>query len=163
MSKEKILEALRGMEFFRGIGDEHLQHLAGISRLIEFPAHSTIFRENELGSDVYVVINGRVSLVICAPKVGCRTLMEVGDGELIGWSPLVGRPRLSDTAHTVTATSAIAIKGEQLLTLCGEHPQFGFEFMHRAAQVLAQRLAATRIQMVKMTGRQLPEVVLESD
>jgi hypothetical protein len=35
--------------------------------------------------------------------------------------------------------------------------------MHRAAQVLAQRLGATRLQLLDMTGQRLPEVVLESD
>ena len=89
--------------------------------------------------------------------------MEVGAGELIGWSPLVGRLRLSDTAHTVTATSAIAVNGERLLALCDEHPQFGYAFMRRATQVLAGRLSATRLQLLKMTGNVLPAVQIESD
>ena len=104
-----------------------------------------------------------VSLVICAPGVGCRQLMRVGKGELVGWSPLVGQSRLSDTARTLSPTEAIAIDGQQILDLCTEHPEFGFAFMHRAAQTLASRLAATRLQLLTMSGIQLPEVQIDTD
>jgi CRP-like cAMP-binding protein len=163
MNQLSILEALRDTEFFRDTTDEYLQHLAGIAYLVEFPAQTTIFREHESASDVYILISGKVELITCTPKVGCRTLTEVSAGELIGWSPLVGRTRLSDTARSMTPIKAISIKGDQLLAMCTEHPRFGFEFMHRAAQALAQRLHATRLQLLDMTGQRLPEVVLESD
>jgi hypothetical protein len=76
---------------------------------------------------------------------------------------LVGRIRLSDTAHTLTSTTALAVDGEMILSLCHEYPRFGFEFMHRAAQTLASRLDATRQQLFKMNGMLLPEVQIESD
>ena len=163
MTKEKVVDELRGVEFLHEFPEEYLNHLADISRLVEFPARSTIFREKDEARDVYVVISGQVSLVICAPGVGCRELMKVGPGDLIGWSPLVGRSRLSDTAHAVTGVTAIAIPGEKLLGLCDEFPKFGFDFIHRAAKVLASRLSATRLQMLKMTGHALPEIQIESD
>ena len=163
MSESTILETLRGVEFFHGIAEEHLKRLADISRLVDFPANTNIFRENDTAKDVYLIISGEVSLVICQAKVGCRELVKVGDGDLIGWSPLVARPRLSDTARTLTATKAIAFNGEQALALCSDDTELGFEFMHRVAQVLAQRLSATRMQLMEMSGVQLPDVQLESD
>jgi CRP-like cAMP-binding protein len=158
-----IAQILRGVEFFRDIADEYLQRVAGISKIVEFPARHDIFREHEPAKDVYILIRGRVSLLICAPPVGCRQLMEVSDGELIGWSPLVGRSRLSDTARTLTPTKAVAMDGEQILALCEKDARFGFEFMQRAAQTLASRLSATRIQLLKTGGEHLPAMRLESD
>ena len=67
---------------------------------------------------------------------------------------------------TVTSqhtTTAIAINGQEVLKLCKDDPEFGFEFMHRAARVLAERLAATRLQLLEMGGVRLPEVAIESD
>jgi CRP-like cAMP-binding protein len=158
-----IASILRGTEFFHGIADEYLARVAAISKIVEFPARHDIFREHEPAKDIFILISGRVSLVICAPPVGCRQLMEVSDGELIGWSPLVGRSRLSDTARTLTPTKAVAMDGEQILALCAQDPRFGFEFMHRAAQTLASRLSATRIQLLKTGGEHLPTVRMESD
>jgi CRP-like cAMP-binding protein len=158
-----VFSVLRGAEFFEGFADEQVRRVAAISDYVEFPAHHTIFHEDERAKEVYVIVSGRVSLVFCAPRVGCRQLMEVGRGELIGWSPLVGRSRLSDSAQTLTPTAAVAMNGERILALCDENPRFGFAFMHRAAQTLASRLNATREQLFKLNGTLLPEVQLESD
>ena len=58
---------------------------------------------------------------------------------------------------------ALAINAEAAIALCREDPEFGFEFMHRVAMVLAERLTATRLQLLKHCGGQLPEVQIESD
>ena len=158
-----IAHILRPVEFFQDIADDYLTRVAAISKVVEFPAHHDIFREHEPAKDVYIIIEGRVSLVICASSVGCRQLMEVTSGEMIGWSPLVGRSRLSDTARTLTPTKVVAMDGQRILALCAEDPKFGFEFMHRAAQTLASRLSAARIQLLKMSGSHLPPVQMESD
>lgn len=163
MSDKTILELLRGVSFLHDIADEHLERLAAISRKVEFPARKEVFHEHDSAEDVFLITRGRVSLVICAPKVGCRQLMEVGAGELISWSPLVARARLSDSAQTLVPTTVIAINGKAALELCAADPVFGFEFMRRAAQVLAERLAATRLQLLEMGGVRLPEVAIESD
>lgn len=159
----EILSPLRETEFFHGIAKEHLERVALISKIVEFPAHHDIFHENEFARDIYFVIRGRVSLAVCTPHAGCRQLMEVGPGELIGWSPLVGRPLLSDTARTLTPTVAVAIDGSRILKLCAEDPQFGFDFMHRVAHTMASRLSATRLQLLELGGQRLPRVQIESD
>lgn len=163
MSDKTVLELLSGAEFFADMAEEHLQRLAEISRCAEYPAHVDIFHEDERAKDVYVIITGRVSLVICTPKVGCRQLMQVTNGEMIGWSPLVGRARLSDTAHTLEPTTAIVIDGDRILALCAEQPQFGFEFIYRVAKVLAERLRATRMQLLDICGVSLPSYHTETD
>lgn len=163
MSEQSVLESLRNVQFFHDIGDDHLERVAAISRPVEYPAHVEIFQENDLAEDVFAIVSGRVSLMICNPKVGCRQLMEATGGDLIGWSPLVERPRLSDTARTIEPTKAIAIDGERVLKLCREDPELGFEFMWRAAKVLAERLSATRMQLLDISGVHLPLVAVESD
>ncbi len=158
-----IKDTLRDIEFFHDINSRHLECVAAISKIVEFPAHFDIFREHDPADIVYFIISGRVSLAVCAPRVGCRQLVEVGSGELIGWSPLVGRARLSDSARTLAVTKAVAIDGSRILGLCEKDPEFGFEFMRRAAQTLASRLSATRLQLLESNGLNLPKVQLESD
>jgi CRP/FNR family transcriptional regulator, cyclic AMP receptor protein len=159
----EILNPLHQIEFFHGIAKKHLERVAMISKVAEFPAQHDIFHENEFGRDIYFVISGRVSLAVCTPHAGCRQLMEVGPGELIGWSPLVGRPLLSDTARTLTPTTAITIDGQKILKLCAEDPEFGFDFMHRVAKTLSTRMSAIRLQLLQLGGPQLPRIQIESD
>ena len=157
------VETLRSSNFFVDLPEDQLNRLLSIAREVEFDAREAIFHEHDPAKDVYLIVSGKVSLAVCAPKVGCRQIMEVSDGDLIGWSPLLGRPRLSDTAHTLSPTKAIAFEGSQLLELCRENPEFGFEFMLRTAKVLAERLSATWIRLLDLYGPKLQNTVIESD
>lgn len=163
MSEKCDVATLQQIAFFEGFPENHLRKLVEISREVDFPARETIFHEHDPAKDVHVIVRGKVSLAICAPKLGCRQITEVRDGELFGWSPLLGRPRLSDTATTVTDTKAIEFDGGDLLELCDRDTDFGYHFMRRLTAVLADRLRATRRQLFDLGGRHLPEVFANTD
>jgi CRP-like cAMP-binding protein len=163
MSKQPTVDTLRSIAFLQGIADKHLEKLAAISQEVELGQQQTIFHQHEPARDVYLIVSGKVSLAVCEPKVGCRQIMEVRDGELIGWSPVLGRSRLSDTASTATAARLVKFPGDELVKLCDENPEFGYQFMRRTAEVLAERLGATRLQLLHMSGVQLPEAPIYTD
>jgi len=163
MVDSDVLEDLRSCDFFRDIADEHLQKLAEICREVAFPAQATIFEEYGRAKTVYVVLSGEISVAICEPDDFCRQIAVVHPGELLGWSPLVGRSRLYDTARTASPVKALAFDGDQLMDFCAANPSFGFEFMRQTARVLSERLSGTRLQLLEMCGIHLPEFQLESD
>jgi CRP/FNR family cyclic AMP-dependent transcriptional regulator len=162
MSASETLPLLRELAFFDGLDERHLEALAQRCRVVEFPTKATIFEEFERAKDVYFVVNGQISIAICDAS-GCRQITMVGKGELLGWSPLIGRSRLFDTARTATNVKALAFDGEELLDYCRSNTDFGFEFVRRVASVLGDRLAATRIQLLELSGVHFPVVPLESD
>ena len=161
--QDRSLEALHRSLFFQNLSDEQLTQLAGIAKVVEYPARQTMFNEFDQANDVYVLVSGDVSVVVCEPKVGCRQLTTVRGGELLGWSPMLERGRMAATAVTITPTTAIVINAKGLVELCKQEPALGYEFMSRTAQVLSERLFATRVQLLEMSGVHLPEVTLESD
>lgn len=163
MNDPSVLETLRGVAFLQDLPQEHLEELASIARTVEFPARRAIFSEFDAAQEVYLIVSGNVSVVACEPDVGCRQLTTIGGGELLGWSPVLERSRMSATAQTLTPTKALVFNGEKLRSLCKKNAALGYEFMHRVAGVLADRLFATRAHLFKLSGRHLPEVVLESD
>ncbi|MDC0935191.1 cyclic nucleotide-binding domain-containing protein [Pirellulales bacterium] len=163
MTEQEVIDALSNSSFFSDLPKEQLQPLVAIAREESFRSNTEIFRELEPAKDVFLVVSGRVALVICVAHLGCRQIMEVKDGDLIGWSPLLDRNRLSDTARTLTPVTTLAFDGSKLLKLCEENPSFGYEFMRRTAYVLSDRLNGVRRQLVNVNGANLPEVVLESD
>lgn len=163
MGEESRIDKMRQLDFFRDYSEEHLAKLAAISQVAQFHARQQIFHEHDPAKNVYLIVRGKVSLVICSPKVGCRQIGEASEGELIGWSPLLGRPLLSDTATTTTDVEAIVLDGAALLNVCNEDHDLGYQFMCRVASVLAERLGATRAQLFNSCGEILPPVRLESD
>ncbi len=112
--------------------------------------------------DVYFILDGQISLAICDTS-SCRQITQIGKGELLGWSPLIGRARLFDTASTATDVRALVFDGKDLMEFCEENPDFGFEFMRRTVRVLGDRLSAASVQLHQSGGAYFPEVTLESD
>ena len=156
MSDPDVVAALRGVRLLDDLPEEHLQQFAAIGQCAEFPLGGVIFREGDPATDVHLVVFGSVALEICAPGVGCRRILTVGEGDLLGWSPVLENTRLTATARSLTATRTIKIPGRQILTLCEHDPRFGYEFMKRAALALARRLSATRLQLLDLYGGQMP-------
>lgn len=163
MSQTKLLDELRGSHFFDGFDVKHLESLATICQLQEFPARSTVFEEYDRARKVYILLSGEISLAICEPDETCRQIAVVHAGDLMGWSPLVGRTRLYDSAHSLTPVKAVVFDGDALMDFCARNPAFGFRFMHRVACTLAERLSGTRMQLLEMCGVHLPEFPIESD
>lgn len=156
MSEENISEALRHVSFLHGLADEHLEELAKAAKFVDFAEGETIFREGEVASLMFLIVSGKVGLEICAPGVGCRRILTVGEGELLGWSPLLEQTRLTATARTLTPIRAIQLSGVQMLALCEHNPRFGYELMRRTALALAKRLNETRMQLVNVFGAEMP-------
>ena len=157
MTTVSTAKRLKSSRFFRDMPDEHLEKLSNLCREVELPARTVVFEEYQRATDVYVILSGEVSLAICEPKDSCRQIAVVGDGDLVGWSPLVGRTRLSDTAFTLTPVKALVFDGEELLEFCAANPEIGYEFMRLAASALALRLSGTRLQLLEMCGTSLPK------
>ena len=163
MTTQSKLEKLRSSAFFQEFPPEYFEQLVDIGREIEIPARTTVFKEYDRAKDVYVILSGEISLAICEKEDSCRLIGTLRQGDLMGWSTLVGRARLYDTARTVTDVTALALDGQKLMEFCAANPTFGFKFMHRIACVLAERLSGTRLQLLEMSGVHLPKFQLESD
>jgi CRP/FNR family transcriptional regulator, cyclic AMP receptor protein len=156
MRDNDLLEKLRQVRFLQDIGDEALQQIAAVAKLVEFPVGKVIFREGEPITHFYLVVSGSVSLEICAPGLGCKRIHTITDGDLLGISPVLEQTRLTATARALSPTVAIQVNARQILTLCEHDPRFGYEFMRRAALALAMRLSATRLQLMNVFGTDLP-------
>ena len=163
MATQSKLEKLRSSAFFQEFPPEYFEQLVNIGREIQLPAHTTVFKEYDRAKDVYVILSGEISLAICEKEDSCRLIGTLRQGDLMGWSALVGRARLYDTARTVTDVTALALDAQKLMEFCAANPKFGFKFMHRIACVLAERLSGTRLQLLELSGVHLPRFQLESD
>lgn len=157
MTQAVAVETLRAIQFLHELPDELLGQLAPIARVVEVPAGTVIFRQGDVAGSIYLVIEGSVSLEICGPGVGCKRILTVGAGELLGWSPVLEQERLTATARALAATRAVELSGPQVIAMCERHPRFGYEFMKRAALALSKRLNATRLQLMDVYGTQMPQ------
>lgn len=139
------LETLKNIQFLQDFSDDHLQHLASLAEIKEFPADSVVFREGQPSSSVYLVVRGDITLEFNVPTRGAMQFQSVGCGELLGWTPVLGLGSMTSTASVHAPSTLLVLNAAQIQAFCAYDLSFGFAFMQRTAQVLASRLSATRL------------------
>ncbi len=124
------------------------EKILSLSEPSKFSAGETIFEEGAPSLYLYLVKSGRVSIEVHIPAWGRRTILTVGPGELFSWSALI-EPRLETaSARAVVDTEVLRIKGGSLMDACREDPELGFQLYRALAEVVSDRLASTRRQLL---------------
>jgi CRP-like cAMP-binding protein len=156
MNHDKIIETLREIRFLNELGPMHVEQIARIARMRSLDAGELVFRQGEAARHVYLLVDGNVSLEICAAGAGCKQILTLGAGELLGWSSVLEQLCFTANARVLELTRLVEIDVAQLLALCDHDPKFGYELMRQVAIALAKRLSATRMQLLDVYGDQLP-------
>jgi CRP-like cAMP-binding protein len=158
MDSDKLTEVLRNVRFLHDIGPMHVEQLSKVSRLRDYDENAIIFRQGDAAQYLYIVVQGNVSLEICAAGTGCRQIFTVGQDELLGWSSVLEQLSYIARSRTLEKTRLIEINVAQLLGICEQDPRFGYKVMREVAMSLAKRLSATRMQLLDIYGASLPVI-----
>jgi CRP-like cAMP-binding protein len=153
IEKQAVKNLLAGLGWSAGLAEEMVEELAAISAVAEFTAFTagaTIFREGDPNPFLYLIERGRVGLDMHVPGRGRVRILSVGAGEMLAWSAVLGRGVMTVSAEALEDTRAIAASGPQLLQICGANHELGYQLMQRMAGALAQRLVATRLQLLDL-------------
>ena len=156
MSRNLLTQTLQEIHFLQDMAPDHLEQIANIAQIRDFDEYDVVFREGQPAKHMYLVMFGNVSLEICSPGAGCKQILTVGPGELLGWSSLLEQSCYTARARTPQGARLVEIDVAHLLELCGRDPKFGYELMRRTAVALAKRLSATRMQLLNVYGEHLP-------
>ncbi|GIV19669.1 MAG: hypothetical protein KatS3mg023_1420 [Armatimonadota bacterium] len=134
--------------FFAGLEKRHLEVLTGCASNALFQEGQIIFHEGEQANEFYLIREGRVALEIHAAGVGTVTIQTLNAGDILGWSWLVPPYRWHFDARAVEPTRAIVLDGECLRRKCEQDHDLGYELLKRFAEIITQRLQATRLQLL---------------
>jgi CRP-like cAMP-binding protein len=136
--------------FLKGLSRQQLDLLFDNSMSVEFPAGKSIFREGQLANRFYLILEGEVALESAAKeKVGDPDLIQtIGAGDVLGWSWLFPPYCWHFDARAVKPTKAIFIYATRVRELCENDHDLGYELMRRMAEVVIERLQATRRQLL---------------
>ena len=99
-----------------------------------FKAGSTIFREGDEASELFVIKSGQVRV-----QIGNRTIRELGAESIFGEMALIDSEPRSATVTAITDVELVPVSEKQFLFLVSQTPYFALKVM----RVLAQRLRVT--------------------
>ncbi len=138
--------------FFAGLDDAALELVAGCASNVHFAAGEFLFHESDPANHFYLVRSGRVRLETLAPGRPPVVLETIQAGEVIGWSWLFPPYLWHFDAIATESVRATAFDGKCLRGKCEENHDLGYELAMRSAQVMMQRLQATRLQLLDVYG-----------
>ena len=149
---ENIERILKEHPFLAGMDEKHVKLLVGCASNVVFKAGEYIFREGEEADKFYFIRHGKVLVETFIPQKGPVIIRSRHEGEIFGWSWLVPPYKWHFDARAVELTRAIALDGKCLRGKCEEDHDLGYEIMKRFALIIAERLEATRLQLLDIYG-----------
>jgi CRP-like cAMP-binding protein len=107
-----------------------------------------IFEQYDELTEIYVLLQGSLSLGISLPKDKRIHLGTIEEGQLFSWSAIF--PPYISTAWVMAVTPAkvIAIDARKLNAEIEQDCDFGFKTMSKIAQTISHRLSDTRYQLM---------------
>jgi len=146
---ENHLAMLRHHPFVLEFEPRHVERLAGLAKDVRWERNQLIFREGDECSEFYLIVSGLVSLEIAAPGHTFR-VQTLFAGDELGWSAMLGSSGKQFQARALERVDALAFESAEILAACREDTAFGFAFMQRLSRLVAERLQATRVQLLDM-------------
>lgn len=152
-----VTEILKDSELFKGLEAHHLEKVSFLCRGANYKEGTLIFKEGDEAAELYILTEGRVALEMAVQPVPDRpaipTAVEVvSKGEAFGWSAIVAPHIYTLSARCMTSCTALAIKGDMLRQIMADDTSLGFELMQRLTQLIALRLAHTRLRLTSGLG-----------
>lgn len=145
----EMIEALRRHPFAESLELPHLERLERCGdSLLTFEPGSHIFREGRPADACYLLDHGDVGLEISVPGSGNRTIQTLHGGEVLGWSWLFSPYEWSFDAKAYSFTQAVSLDAKRLLAERDADRDFGYALMTRFAEIIVDRLQATRLQLL---------------
>ncbi|MBE3085190.1 MAG: Crp/Fnr family transcriptional regulator [Bacteroidetes bacterium] len=143
-----ILNELRKIRFFDDYHEKQLETIAGMSEIKEFKVKEILFEQYDELSDVYVLLEGCLSLGISLAKEKRIRLGTLEEGQLFSWSAVFS-PYISTAWVMATCpTKVLAIDAKKLNLEFKKDCEFGFKTMSKIAQTISHRLSDTRFQLM---------------
>jgi CRP-like cAMP-binding protein len=146
-----IRDLLADQPVLRGLEEDDLDLMAGCGRNDVVEPGVFLAREGEPADQFFVVRAGRVVLEVHAPT-GPLLIETVGPGDLVGWSWIFPPYRWVYDVEALERARLVVIDAACLRDKCNADPAFGYRVMKTFAQVVAERLQATRLRLLDLYG-----------
>jgi CRP-like cAMP-binding protein len=151
---ENLERILRQHPFLEGLTDAQLAFMVGCAKNVVFDEGQVLFREGEVGNELFLVREGRVGLELVVPPRGRCAVETVEAGDIIGWSWLFPPYRWHCDARARDKVRAIRFDGACLRPKLDEDTALGFALTKKLLAAAHRRLERVRLQRIDAFGGQ---------
>jgi CRP/FNR family transcriptional regulator, cyclic AMP receptor protein len=150
---ETIEPILTSNPVFKSLNDAEIKLLVGCAANAVFGPDQTIFSEGQEANTFYIVRHGRVIVEVFSPWQGPICIQTCTPGDVVGWSWLIPPFKWRFDAKATEQTRMITLDGRCLRSKCETDHSLGFKMMQIFTEIMAERLDATRLQLLDIYGK----------
>ncbi|WP_064744035.1 Crp/Fnr family transcriptional regulator [Actinomadura oligospora] len=143
-----LASSLARHSFLRDLRTPHLQRLSTAAKEVELPERHRFFDEGGHADRFWLIETGRVGLDVHIPGRGLVVIETFGRDTVLGWSWLFPPFQWRFGARALEPVRAVEFDGRLVRTLCAADPELGHELTRRFAEVMLDRLQATRLRLL---------------
>jgi len=145
---KSVEQMLAEHPFVAGLSPAQIKLLAHGAAEARYDEDEVLFHEHEEALNFYLLVEGSVAIRIHVPHLGPIPIQTITAGQVLGWSWLIPPYKWQFDARAFTQVTAVLIKADYLRGLFDQNPELGYQFLKRINHVLAERLQATRLQLL---------------
>jgi CRP/FNR family cyclic AMP-dependent transcriptional regulator len=134
-----MIESLLYIPLFQDLDPAQADLLKPLFEQFFCPADTVIFEQGAPATHLYLLIKGEVEIRYKPYDGPPITLTHLREGDVFGWSAVVGSPYYTSSIISETQIESIRIQGNQLLKLFRDAPETGKIVMDRLARVVSPR------------------------
>jgi CRP-like cAMP-binding protein len=142
-----MIESLPYIPLFQDLDPAQIALLKPLFEQFTCPTGTVIFEQGAPAIYLYLLIKGEVEIRYKPYDGPPITLTHLRDGDVFGWSAVVGSPYYTSSIISETQIEAIRIRGNHLLKLFSDAPETGKVVMDRLARIVSPRWGNAQAQV----------------
>lgn len=129
-------QAIKSVPLFSGLTDRELEVLAISGSRRKFPSKNVVFQEGDLGEVLYIILSGRVKVLLTGKDGQEFILSFLGPGNFFGEMAILDSAPRSATVITVETCDFFLLGQKELSELLLIHPDISMKILKNLSQRL---------------------------
>jgi CRP/FNR family cyclic AMP-dependent transcriptional regulator len=140
----EICDILSDHEIFQGLDGEEIKQIAAVCKREQLKSGAMIFEDKTKGCDLYIVLSGRVNILIesIAPHE-FFPLTSIKQGEILGEFALIDLEPRSASAVCLEDTQLLVINGCRIREMLEKNHHMGYILISNIARIICERIRRT--------------------
>jgi CRP-like cAMP-binding protein len=142
-----MIESLPYIPLLQDLDPAQIDLLKPLFEQYSCPANTVVFEQDTPAVYLYLLIKGEVAIHYKPYDGPPITLTRLREGDVFGWSAVVGSPHYTSSIISESEVEAIRIRGNRLLKLFSDAPETGKVVMDRLARIVSPRWGNAQAQV----------------
>ena len=159
VDNERVIRALRKIPLWDGLDDKELGVVFKQCLPVKTQADEIIFNENDPSHDLYILLSGKVDIIIRKKGI----IHTVNENETFGEIGLITQNTRSATALSTSECSMLKLNHREFNTMLGTYPRISAIMMRNITASLSQHIVRmNQSELEYLPSKQLTEDLKKS-